>query len=303
MKGRVLITVAVLSSVACAPAYVVQQPRAVDRPLRLQGTIRFDARSPTPTGVSHERTAKPARWVSVRAVDSRGSIVAAGTTDGEGRYDLRATTVATHLEVLSQIKVAPHDLMVSTDGGGLSPHRYRVPLPAATGSLHITDEGPTAGAFHILDALLRGAEAVKGWTGRDLPPFFAYWGRGITTEWSFYSGQRPPGSGRYTIELLGGEAGKQVSTDTDEHDETIVLHEFAHFIFDVLTTRSSHGRESPPRIPARPRSGLGRGPRHLFSLPPCSGTPSTWTPLAWSRTASSASTTTWSEGHTLSRTE
>ena len=80
---------------------------------------------------------------------------------------------------------------------------------------------------------------------RRSPPFYAYWGRGVTREWSYYRGERVAGSGRYHIELLGGDPGAQWTTDTDEHDEAIILHEFGHFVMDVLTSDSSHGGTHP----------------------------------------------------------
>jgi len=234
-----------VASSACGPRIGPVTPEVVAEPLRLEACVTFDARSPTPTGASRLRRPLPARLITVRALDREGQPVAIGVTNDEGCFALDATTLAASVELVSQVKLAPHDLMVSTDGGGNEPHRLRVPLPERGATIHVADEEAMAGALHILDAMLRGAIAVKGWVGLDLPPFFAYWGRGQTTEWSFYTGERPAGSGRYTIELLGGEPNQQFTTDTDEHDETIVLHEFGHFVFDVLTTDSSHGGGHP----------------------------------------------------------
>ena len=243
MNGRLAL---VLALSACGPRIGPVTPEEAQvEPLRVEACVTFDSRSPTPTGASRLRRPLPARLIHVRALDAEGGAVALGVTDQQGCFALDATSAAVSLELVSLVKVAPHDLMVSTDGAGMQPHRLRVPLPDRGATVHVADEEGMAGALHILDAMLRGANAVKGWVGLDLPPFFAYWGRGQTTEWSFYTGERPAGSGRYTIELLGGEANQQFTTDTDEHDETIVLHEFGHFVFDVLTTDSSHGGGHP----------------------------------------------------------
>jgi hypothetical protein len=53
------------------------------------------------------------------------------------------------------------------------------------------------------------------------------------------------GSGRYSVELMGGDPGRQSTSDTDEHDEAIILHEFGHFVMDVMTSDSSHGGTHP----------------------------------------------------------
>ena len=74
---------------------------------------------------------------------------------------------------------------------------------------------------------------------------FVYWGRGVTTEWSFYRGETPAGSGRFCLELLGGDPGAQATTDTDEHDEAIILHELGHFVMDRLSGDSSIGGMHP----------------------------------------------------------
>jgi hypothetical protein len=108
-----------------------------------------------------------------------------------------------------------------------------------------TDAEGSAGAFHILDTMLRASTAVRAWTGERLPASYVYWQRGGTHEWSYYRGERPASSGRYLIELLGGESGRQETSDTDEHDEEIVLHEFGHFVMDVLTSDSSPGGTHP----------------------------------------------------------
>jgi len=243
---RALLLSTVLVLLACGPRRPAETPRPPAQPRPVSACVTFDARSPTPTGASRQREALPARLITVHAVDSDGASLASATTDQEGCFALDATTHAAHLELWSRIDSAPYDLTVTIDGDGNQPHRLEVAIPDTPGAtLHVPDEQPMAGALHILDTTLRGAEAVHAWVGEALPPFYAYWGRGVTTEWSFYSGQRPADSGRYTIELLGGEPGRQIDTDTDEHDETIVLHEFGHFVFDVLTTDSSHGGGHP----------------------------------------------------------
>ncbi len=86
---------------------------------------------------------------------------------------------------------------------------------------------------------------MREWTGETLPHVFVYWGRGVTTEWSFYRGEASAGSNRFCLELLGGEPGRQASTDTDEHDEAIILHELGHFVMDRLSGDSSIGGMHP----------------------------------------------------------
>lgn len=232
---------------ACGGVTGVTRMQEPATPATWHGTVTFETRSPTPTGASRALGTLAARGVTVRALDEADAIVAETHTDQEGRFVLAASTAATKLVVVAHIDDGVRDLMVTTDGPGLVPHEVELTLgpPTMEHAIHIGDELAMAGALHILHAIDRGSRAVKEWTGRELPPFFCYWDRGITTNWSFYSGERPAGSGRYTIELLGGEPDQQVTTDTDEHDEGIILHEFGHFVMDVLSSDSSHGGSHP----------------------------------------------------------
>jgi hypothetical protein len=51
------------------------------------------------------------------------------------------------------------------------------------------------------------------------------------------------------MELLGGEPGTAyVASDTDEHDEVILLHELGHLVMDLMSARSSYGGRHPPGV-------------------------------------------------------
>lgn len=275
-----------LACAGAAPRVDTPAPSLPPDPATWHGTLSFDTRHPTPRGASAALTPKPARLITVRLVDDAGVTVAESQTDREGAFQIRGDrNVARQLVVLSRVRHDGHAIDVTRDAAGLHPHALFVPLPEDTEAalaLHATDAIPMAGALHILDTLLLGVETVRAWVDETLPPFFAYWDRGVTTNWSFYVGQRgelvcpgerpagglgpndegpteacepralgaeaPEGASRlprYGIELLGGEPGRQADTDTDEHDEMIVMHELGHFVMDVLSSDSSHGGSHP----------------------------------------------------------
>jgi hypothetical protein len=181
--------------------------------------------------------------------DAEGTVIARSGTDDEGRFAIESPITARAVTVLAQSEDPHHDVAVAVDPVGRRTHGLRAALGAPGEPLELvaTEADPlgSAGAFHILDTMLRGVVAVRQWSGRILPPLFAYWGRGVTTTWSYYRGERPAGSGRYCLELLGGEAGRQAESDTDEHDEGIVLHELGHFAMELLSTDSSPGGNHP----------------------------------------------------------
>jgi hypothetical protein len=245
-----LVALALLTACAgAAPVPVVPQAPPPD-PVTWQGTITYEARRPTPRGASQTRTRHPARFVRVQMKDATGAVLGETFADELGRFALEADRNAAHaLVVVASLDHDGHVLDVARDGGGTRPHEIAVPVPDPNVpvELNVTDEHVGAGALHILDMLLLGVQRVKEWTGETLPPFFSYWDRGVTTNWSFYFGARGElrGRTRYGIELLGGEPNRQTTTDTDEHDAMIVLHELGHFVMDVLSSDSSHGGSHP----------------------------------------------------------
>lgn len=215
-------------------------------PRQFEGQVEFEARAPTLRGLSAEATLLPARFVVIEAVDAQGQVVATGSTDHLGRFAFTAPGNATHFYAVAQAAAPGIDLTVTRDG--LGDRVYRLGVPAAP-QMHLraSDTGleGMAGAFHILDVIYRGMDAAQRWTGKKLPPLFVHWGRGQTSEWSYYRGERPLGSGRFCLELLGGEGRNWSRTDTDEHDEAIVLHELGHFVMDRWSTDSSAGGHHP----------------------------------------------------------
>ncbi len=232
---------------ACAGAGPGPPPPA-SRPAShtYRGALSFEARTPTPTGASSVTETRPARRVSLVVRDDGGTILARTATDDEGRFTFEAPLGAT-LRIVAEI--ASERLTVTSDALGRTPRTRELTLGSPDQPLEIAvhdgDEDGLSGALHILDVELEGALAVRRWLSEELPPLFTHWGRGETTVWSFYHGERPSGSGRFALELMGGDPGAQRTTDTDEHDEAIVLHEMGHFVMDRLTTDSSAGGDHP----------------------------------------------------------
>jgi hypothetical protein len=222
--------------------------RPIEPLIVLRGTVTFDARCATPQGASAQCEVRPARYVGVRVLGRDGGTIADGRTDGDGELAIEAPASAAFLEIRAQTDEGGIDVAVSRDAAGARVHDLQVEIedPSTTIDVHARDQdGTLAGALHLLDTMRRGLEAVRGWTGRTLPPVYAYWDRGVTREWSYYRGERPAGSGRFCVELLGGDPGEQTTTDTDEHDEAIVLHELGHFVMDRLSGDSSLGGMHP----------------------------------------------------------
>ncbi len=211
----------------------------------LRGSVAYEARTPTERGASEEREVRPARFVSLLVLDRDAHVIGNGATDASGAFAIPSDARAAFVEV--HASSSDLELAVTRDPGGSRLHAARVRVEGARNLTIVArdPEGNFAGALHLLDTLRRGLDSVRTWTGRTLPPLYAYWDRGVTRDWSYYRGERPAGSGRFCVELLGGDPGAQDTTDTDEHDEAIVLHELGHFVMDQLSGDSSLGGQHP----------------------------------------------------------
>ncbi len=214
-------------------------------PHEVGGAVHYESRWATGAGLSSQVRPMPAIGVAVEARAADGRLVAASQVDANGAFSLRIDAPAATLEFVARVRTDAFDVRCTTDAGGQTPHRYRLPWPGPREALAVlipdmTAESP-AGAFHIVDTARRGLIAANEWSGERLPPVFFYWARGITHNWSYYRGEVPEGSGEYGLELMGGEPGRRAVSDTDDHDDVIILHELGHFVMDVLGSDSSTG--------------------------------------------------------------
>lgn len=258
----------------CGPAAVgarttLPRPEPVEQ-AGWSGTVRYEARTPTPTGASRAFEIRPARGLDFDLRDARDQVVATGATDDSGHFEINAPRAATTIVIYARTHARGHQAWVSPDPMGTAVQQFRAPLgaPGVPLVLLATDdanEGP-AGALHIVDTLLRGLDAATTWSGSELPPIYVFWRRGGNAPWSYYLGERPARSGRFALELMGGEAGRQATTDTDEHDESIILHELGHFVFDRLSTDSSPGGDHPAGYLIDPGLAWEEGRATWFSM-------------------------------------
>lgn len=242
---RTLIGLLALASASCGAAAGAGGRQG--GPATFAGRITYDARHPTLQGASRATEVRPARHVDVALVGRGGAPIAEGQADAEGRFALDGPADAAAVRVCARIRVRGHDVAIARDANGRDTHCFDTPVPEGGGEvrIHADDDSGNGGALHVVDTMLRGVEAVRAWIDVTLPPVFAYWIRGLTREWSFYRGERPAGSGRYALELLGGDPGQASISDTDEHDEVIILHEVGHFVMDRISADSSVGGMHP----------------------------------------------------------
>ncbi len=230
-------------------------PTPVEGRGRLLGRVRFMDRPYDAEGFLDPVPAA-ARGVEVEVVDAEdGSVLAHGPTDDEGSYDL--TFEVDGDAGARQVYLRALALRATPDG------RVEVRVPR-TGALHavrspgdldvgagdvavvnvLASEEDGGGAFNAVDVVATGYDLRRRILGEAL-------GGALTVEW--LPGRAFPCSSCYVAGVisLGGR-----DDDPDEYDDSVIAHEFAHFVADL------NGRDDSP------------GGYH-------DGTPA-WPPLAWS---------------------
>jgi len=225
----------------------------------------------------------PIRHAEIRVTNSAGAIIQCGETDQNGNFSLRlpannttATVTVTSRANNNQIKAyvlknptqnTHHGIsksVVLDESKSMGNIRAR-----ATGSL----EG---GAFNILDKVLDSNDYLRTATnscGSTFPctPFTVaplvriYWAKGVDPGQYF---NLPPLSfflpERNELYILGGRFGDVDSSDTDHFDNTIIIHEYGHFIeHNYSITNSPGGQHNGDNI-LDPRLAWGEAWANFF---------------------------------------
>lgn len=236
-------------------------------PVTITGTASYQYRQPFGSGAggglsSVQATPKPIRRAEVRVKNSGGSIVQCGETDNSGDFtvDLPKDTGTYTIEVNSRAfnnyaRVTVFNRPVTNQFYSMT---TTVSSSASTnvGSMVASATGTVlAGAFNILDQTVLANEYLKanvgtgtcggsGCTETDVAPKLSiYWEMGFNP--STYIPGNPPLSyyipNHSRLFILGGLNGDVDNSDTDHFDNSIILHEYGHFIEDVLTETDSPG--------------------------------------------------------------
>jgi hypothetical protein len=101
---------------------------------------------------------------------------------------------------------------------------------------NLSNPDRVGGAFNIFELILSAIDVVKAENGGLTPPLIkVYWYSGNNASGTFFNP-----SGNY-IQLIGGRAGLQDSTDTDEFDDAVILHEYGHFLVSKYSRDDNPG--------------------------------------------------------------
>ena len=227
-------------------------------PAVITGSAEYEYRT---NGNGAVATPKPIRHAEIRVTNSAGSLIQCSETDASGNFSLNLpndgssatisiTSRADNTFVKAYILANPtqntfHSISKSVT---LDASKSVGTLTAsATGTL----EG---GAFNILDKVLDSNDFLRTATANcqitftnciafTIAPLVSiYWDKGVDPG-SYFN--LPPLSfflpDRNELYILGGVGGDIDNTDTDHFDDTIIIHEYGHFIEHNFSITDSPG--------------------------------------------------------------
>ena len=251
----------------------------------VDATAMYDYRAVTINGLDSSASSANIRGAEVQVINSSGSIIQCGTTSvtgvinvtiprTAGTYTLkvlsRADSALVRARVLdSPIDNKPYSISTSfTLVGNEVTKSVALPHASHTGTL----EG---GAFNILDQVYKAVTYLKANSGNcagctavtDVPTIPIFWKPGLSpaayfdqpnVAVSFYlkSANSYLKRGLY---MLGGQAGIVDCADTDHFDNSVILHEYGHYLEDQFSGSESPGGSHNGNFIIDPRLAWSEG--------------------------------------------
>lgn len=230
-------------------------------------------------------TPNPIRQAEIAVYDAGGNIVQCGATDDSGNFSVNVPNPAVNLvlRVNSRISNSLTKAYVLNNPSDMDHHYIKtaainsssnVSLGTLTAPATGTLEG---GAFNILDKILVANTYLLNQTLNcngtytNCPPFTGtslvkiFWTKGVNPGTYFNEG---PVSfyirGQSELYILGGISGDVDDSDTDHFDNSIIIHEYGHFIEDILSKTDSPGGAHTGDGLLDPRLAWGEGWANFF---------------------------------------
>ncbi len=222
----------------------------------LFGKVMLEKRQLLPEGLSHQTYRETCPFVRVEAVGNNpldGSWTS--YADAFGCFLLKVKALAqTRLRAFSAARVPPSPVenvqVFNNDSAksmyGIETAAFEVQAGAAVEvDLLAPSAGPyyPGGAFNVARTAAMSGRFVAVRTGIPLPLLRMFWEAGNAAYlYTSYFTQRDFGSGEVpAMYVLGGVLGWLGVTDTDEYDDSVVAHEFGHFVQFATGVDSSPG--------------------------------------------------------------
>ncbi len=216
-----------------------------------------------------QTTPRPVRGATLRVMQGT-NVLASTTTDNNGNYSLQYTpsgSAALQLVVVAESINPPIKVADNTDqnliwamAGALDGVSTSKNLHAGSGwnGTNYVDANRTAAPFAILDSMYTASKAFSSVRAVSFPAFTAFWSPQNTSQ----SGDVKQGligtsyfsPSENAVYILGKEG-----VDTDEFDNHVIVHEWAHYFQDNLSRSDSPGGKHGGGDVLDPRLSFGEG--------------------------------------------
>lgn len=261
---------------------VVTQPGRLDSPT-VGSLLRIAHASTNPSP-------RPIRQVEILVRDENDLIVQCAETADDGSFAFQLPTGADiySVELNSRSSNSRNNAYVLNNPTDNRQHTLKHRINATT---NVSDllfratvaDGLKGGAFNILDQTLKAQDYLRSTTGScdqvGHPTYFAnctpftsaplvkiYWTPGfspavyvgVSGSISYYLNRRRE------LYLQGGQSGNVISSDMDHFDNSVILHEYAHFLEDVFGAPNSPGGSHSGDAIVDPRLAWSEGWANFF---------------------------------------
>lgn len=240
----------------------------------------------SPNNVTHPDP-NPIRFAEVQVTDSSGAIVQCAETTNSGSFSFQLPSGgATYtVSVMSRSNNSSNTAYVLSDPYNNTVYKISTTVTASGSPTPrlVATVSTTGGAFNILDQIykaqyfMRTTTAGCSGTYSDCNPFVSaprvtvFWTLGLTP--STYSGGTggisfygsPDGTDSMRgLYILGGINGDVDKSDMDHFDNSVIIHEYGHFIEDNYSKMDSPGGSHNGNSIIDPRLAWGEGWADFF---------------------------------------
>lgn len=233
--------------------------RVYDSGVNISGNADYQFRTLGNGAVSG--TTRPIRYAEIKIFNSGGAVIQCTYTDASGAFNLvLPESSASHRLRISSIiyNETTKAFVYNNPTQNIAHYMEAAFTPDSTkslGTLRAAADGDVkAGAFNILDKVHDANEYLVSETANcsgtfspctpftGAPEVKIYWDKGVNPGEYFNAG---PVSfyipGDRELYILGGESGDVDYSDCDHFDNSVILHEYGHFIEDVFSETDSPG--------------------------------------------------------------
>lgn len=247
------------------PGTTPPEPEPQPNDVALSGTVRYENRIYNETGEGNPEASEylPVRFVKVQVFDADTKTALGpqtGTnTDDDGNYSITFKPPASKKVYItcSAKGDGNYNISIGKDATNIqSVHSIDSKIEDISGdsvaiNLDITEASGSGGAFNIFDQLVKGADVVNDLSGTYPPSVTVYWEKGV-------------GGGSYFDAFDLNINGSEI--DPDEYDDSVILHEYGHFLAKKYSfDKSLGGNHHSDDTNQDPRLSWSEGWANFFS--------------------------------------